>query len=104
MQWTEDLICEHLDGTFTRVLPCGTIKTVSVAGGETPAPATDTKKGGRPLGVKVGPIVPWAPHDETILRELRRMGWPFSDIAWKLGRSLEATKKHYQVLRVRGDA
>ena len=97
--WTEDAIKEVLDGTWTRVLHDGRVITQNIEADFT----VDPKKGGRPKGYEADrPMVHWSPAEDHVLWQMRLRNRKFDEIAWVLNRSLDATKKRYRVLRVKG--
>ena len=97
--WTEDMIRERLDGTFTQVTPNGDIITQSVGPDFDPMPQNTN---GRPKGAKIGKMTYWTPEEEHLLIRQRMLNRTFPEIAWALDRSVDATKKHYRLLMVRG--
>lgn len=98
-EYTEDYIRSVLDGTFTKVDYEGRISTINVDADFAPA---DMKKGGRPLGAKIVKQAYWTPAEEELLIRQRMLNRTFPEIAWLLDRSVDATKKHYHLLRVKG--
>ena len=100
--WTEARIKEHLDGTWTKVLFDGRIKTEAVDDGFDPFARTTTTAG-RPEGYKAEkPQVAWTPHEDNVLWQGRIRNKPFAEIAWMLDRSENSAKKRWRVLRIRG--
>jgi hypothetical protein len=92
--WTENMIRERLDGTYTRLLHNGQIEVVEVGVGYLP---------GQPLGTpKAKPQAAWSPEEDDTLCRLRRLGRPFNEIAWLLSRSEDSAKKRLRALRVKG--
>lgn len=97
--WTESDIKRVLDGTFTRVFYDGRIVTETVEGDFAPY----TPKVGRPKGYKADrPQLAWTPDEDAILCKMRLRNYRFEEIAWTIGRTLDGTKKRYQVLKVKG--
>ena len=97
--WTEAKIREVLDGTFTRINADGTIAVEAVDKCFKPSMA----RCGRPKGYSPDkPQFPWTPEEDDMLCRMRMRNRPFSEIAWLIGRSLDGTKKRYQMLRVKG--
>ncbi len=97
--WTEAMISECLDGTWTRVTYDGKVVTEPVDDGCAPA----KKSGGRYRGYKAArPQIAWLPAEDEILCAMRLRNRPFAEIAWLVSRSEESTKKRYRVLRVKG--
>jgi hypothetical protein len=94
--WTEEKIKDVLDGTFTRVTYEGKIVTETYEGSGSP-----TSNGGRPKGTKVSQW-PWTTQEDELLCQMRLRNRPFSEIAWLVNRSEDATKKRYRALRVNG--
>lgn len=97
--WTEAMISECLDGTWTRITHEGKVVTEPVEDDHTPA----KKSGGRHKGYKAArPQIAWLPAEDELLCAMRLRNRPFTEIAWVVNRSLESTKKRYRVLRVNG--
>lgn len=97
--WTEALMKEYLDGTFTRVLYDGKIVTENVEPDFEPY----VNRGGRPKGYKAPkPQMLWTAAEDEMLWQMRLRNRPFAEIAWTVNRSEEATKKRYKLLRVKG--
>lgn len=98
--WTEKRIRERLDGTFTRVGHDGKIEVQSVPHDYKPGISTN---GGRPVGYKgAHPQNLWTPAEDELLLQMKLRNRPFDEIAWLISRSEEATRRRYQVLRVKG--
>jgi hypothetical protein len=97
--WTEEMIREALDGTFTRVMYDGRIDTEIVEDNFQPYP----NKGGRPAGVKnLKPQRYWKSDEDGLLLRMRMRNKPFAEIAWVIDRTEDSCKKRYKVLRVNG--
>ena len=96
--WTESMIREDLDGTFTRLLQDGRVEVVEVDSDYHPSHGNN----GRPVGATSKPQVAWTDAEDEILCQMRRMGRPFNEICWMLSRSEGSTKKRFRVLRVKG--
>lgn len=97
--WTEAAIKSYLDGTFTRVLYDGRVLTENVD----PDFEPHGGKGGRPKGYKPEkPQLHWTPAEDEIVWQMRLRNRQFSEIAWIVNRSVDATKKRYAVLKVKG--
>ena len=98
-QYTEAVIKEVLDGTFTRVTYENKVVTDSVSAGFSPGYTGQ----GRPIGYKASkPQVAWTPKEDEILLTMRLRNKPFAEIAWIIDRSEESAKKRYRTLRVNG--
>ena len=97
--WTEAMISECLDGTWTHITNEGKFVTKPVDDVYVPA-----KRSGRRHKVyKAGrPQIAWLPEEDEILCAMRLRNWPFAKIAWMVNRSEESTRKRYRVLRVKG--
>lgn len=99
--WTEAAIRETLDGTFTRVMHDNSIKVLTVDKNFIPSHGRAI---GRQLGDTGTKQTYWTPEEEDLLIRQRMRNRPFAEIAWLLSRSVDATKKHHALLRVRGRA
>ena len=95
--WTEEMIKEHLDGTFTRVHYDGRIAVESVDHDYRPGMSTSGRKPG-----SAKPQVNWTPAEDELLSQMRLRNRPFNEIAWLLSRSEESAKKRFRMLRVKG--
>ena len=97
--WTEAMISERLDGTWTHITYEGKFVTEFVDDVCVPA----KRSGGRHRKYKAArPQIAWLPAEDEILRVMRLRNRPFSEIAWMVNRSEESTKKRYRLLRVYG--
>ncbi|MEI6536538.1 MAG: hypothetical protein WCN98_14425 [Verrucomicrobiaceae bacterium] len=97
--WTEAMINECLDGTWTRITNEGKFVTEPVDDGCAPA----KRSGKRHKVYKAArPQIAWLPEEDEILCAMRLRNRPFAEIAWMVNRSEENTKKRYRVLRVKG--
>lgn len=96
--WTEADISRVLDGTFTRVTYEGKVVTEIVEPDFIPYIGN---KSGQPNRYKK-PIPLWTAEEDDILLQMRLRNRPFAEIAWTVNRGEEATKKRYQLLRVKG--
>lgn len=96
--WTEADIRRVLDGTFTRVTYEGKVITENVEPDFIPYIGN---KSGRPKGYSK-PQLHWTPTEDEILWQMRLRNRQFSEIAWIVNRSVDATKKRYKILRVKG--
>lgn len=98
-QYTEAVIKQVLDGTFTRVTYENRVVTDNVSDDFMPKYSGQ----GRPIGYKAAkPQVAWTPHEDEILLTMRLRNKPFAEIAWTIDRSEESAKKRYRTLRVNG--
>jgi len=96
-QWTEHMIRERLNGTFTRMLE-GRSEVLEVDDDYTPSMGT----AGRKLGATGKGQVPWSPAEDELLCEMRLLNRPFNEIAWLLARTEGSAKKRHRTLRVKG--
>lgn len=96
--WTEDMIRERLDGTFTRVHYDGKIVVEAVDDNYSPGMSTV----GRKPGATSKPQVAWTAAEDELLCQMRAKGRPFNEISWLLARSEESAKKRFRMLRVKG--
>ena len=97
--WTEAMISERLDGTWTHITYEGKFVTEFVDDVCVPA----KRSGGRHKGYKAArPQIAWLPAEDELLCAMRLRNLPLSEIAWHVGRSEESTKIRYRILRVKG--
>jgi hypothetical protein len=96
--WTEAMISDALDGTWTHLNHEGRVVTELVDADFTPQPVK-----GRPVGVKnVNKRSLWTPQEDDILITERRRNRPLAEIAWLVSRTEDGVKRRVKFLRVMG--